>query len=102
MMFDWLRRMLGPCECCEALRESLTLERARNNELMLIVLPSRDPIPVIKESDVPIESQSTKFIPWKVRREMLEREDREKAKLMRQFKSSDSVSIEELEKEVGI
>lgn len=47
------------------------------------------------EKQVPIQPQ---FIPWRVRQQMLEQEDRKKAQLMKDKKEE----IEQLEKDLGV
>jgi hypothetical protein len=99
-MINWLRNLLNiekekePCATCEVLKESLALERARTSELLKIILPRSFPYITSANEDKP-ESISPKqqFIPWRVKREMLEKEDRERAR---------NKSIDELEKEINI
>jgi hypothetical protein len=72
-----------------------------NDKLLNRILePPKVEVPPVQE-----EPQVTRprMIPWNVRKQMLEREDREKAKLMREFESTNQKeSIEDLEKEIGV
>jgi len=89
----WLRDLFGldkPCEACEVLKEALAIERQFNRIMFEKLIPSA-------RSDGPdtftnIEPKKP-FIPWRIKREMLEKEDRNRARVK---------SLEELEKEVGI
>lgn len=85
-----------PCATCDVLQEALALERARYNELLQRILP-RHVSPNLAEPSL-AEVKPAMPIPWKVKRQMLEEQDREKAKLMKQFQPSN----EEIEKEMGI
>ncbi len=118
-MFDWLHHLLNPhchecaheklearefklqqaredalCDSCEVLKEQLAAERYNNKELLRAVLEQNAPKQVIvnTEAQIPIQPKS---VPWRVRQQMLEEEDRAKAKLMREKKTT-----EELEKEL--
>lgn len=85
------------CESCDILREQLNKSEAERIDLLHRLLdkdkaePSAPPMGELK----PILPQN---IPWRVRQQMLEAEDRAKAKLMREKQAE----IDELEKEVGI
>jgi len=97
-----LRRWFGldprHCESCEILRTQLD-ESSRERKDLLMRLLDRDkpesPSIVSTDDMVPIKPQ---FTPWRVRQQMLEAEDREKARLMKEKVKE----IDELEKEVGI
>lgn len=86
-----------PCASCEVLREALTVSERERRELLQRLLAPPTPIPVEleKEELTPI---TPKFIPWRVRQQMLEQEDQQKAKLMRDKQKE----IDDLEKETGI
>jgi len=85
------------CEVCEVLRTQLDESNRERKELLTRVLnPTQsEPLPIKEEEPQPIRPQ---VIPWKVRQQMLESEDRKKAQLMRDKKKE----IDELEKELGI
>jgi len=82
---------------CEVLRTQLDESNRERKELLTRVLnPTQsEPLPIKEEEPQPIRPQ---VIPWKVRQQMLESEDRKKAQLMRDKKKE----IDELEKELGI
>jgi len=97
LMYKWFGLSDIPCESCEILREQLHKSDAERQNLLHRLLDKDKPEPpqVSTEEFQPVTPQ---FTPWRVRQQMLEAEDRQKAKLMR-----DRVSeIEKLEKEVGI
>ncbi len=85
------------CETCEILRIQLDESNRERKELLHRLLDKDKPEPPATEPQEfkPIQSQ---FIPWRVRQQMLEQEDRKKAELMR----AKTAEIEELEKELGI
>ena len=85
------------CETCEVLRFQLDESNRERKELLSRALaPAQtEPLSTPVEELEPIKGQ---FIPWRVRQQMLEAEDRAKAKLMQ-----DKVNeIADLEKELGI
>jgi hypothetical protein len=89
----WLRDLFGldkPCEACEVLKEALAVERQFNKVMFeRLVPPARS-----DESNTFSNVEPKKpFIPWRIKREMLEKEDRNKARVK---------STEELEKELEI
>lgn len=83
-----------PCSTCEVLRTQLDESNRERRELLNRILDKGkpEPLPTEVEEQKPIQPQ---FIPWRVRQQMLEAEDRKKAELMRQ-------KNEELEKELGV
>jgi len=93
----WFGLSDEPCEACEILRDQLHKSEVERRELLQRLLDKDKPEPLVKETDAPVPIQPS-YTPWRVRQQMLEAEDRQKAKLMR-----DRVQeIEKLEKEVGI
>jgi hypothetical protein len=87
-----------PCASCEVLKEALSIERQLNSVLLQKLLDKDKPEPLssIKEEELkPIKSQ---FVPWRVRQQILESEDRKQAQLMKDKQRE----IEELEKELYI
>lgn len=87
------------CNTCEVLREMLERSEHERRELLLKILERDKPEPIIqqakKEEFTPIQPH---FVPWRVRREMLEQEDRHAASILRQRQKD----IEDLEKELEI
>lgn len=91
------RREESICDTCEILRHELEVVRLENRQLLDRIL-ERPETP--KEIDT---SELKPMIPhnksWNIRKQILEAEDRERAKLMR---SGGSISTEDLEKEMGL
>jgi len=120
-MWGWLREFRNVwneptiCSSCELLKVELSNERLEKQRLLNRLLapqlqePERLTAP---EVQVPI---GTKHIPWRVRQQMLEQADREKAQVIAEFKKRDAearkanptsitpaTTIEELEQNLGI
>lgn len=120
-MINWIHRLFHPhcelckqeyfenqvCKSCEVYREQLMITNRTNKELLDHLFPSdnesietRIPEPIIPKS-----------IPWKVKQQMLEEEDRQLARVMKSTESTkpngkiDPITeqtVEELESELGI
>ena len=98
LMYKWFGLSDDPCEACEILREQLAKSDSERRELLtrLLAKDMPEPSPAKEEEElVPIRPQ---YIPWRVRQQMLEAEDRKKAELMKNKEKE----IAELEKELGI
>lgn len=118
-MFQWLRELLEiryeyrekntrlrsevkheqvVCENCEVLKEILAAERYDKQQLLkkLLAEPAKE-----VESVEPIEITRPKIMPWRVKRQLLEAEDRKKAELLRNAPKPD-VDVKDLEKELDI
>jgi hypothetical protein len=93
----WFRLEPIPCPTCEILRTQLEESNRERRELLTRLLTPPEPPPIIHEKDEPKAIQP-QFIPWKVRQQMLEAEDRKRAQLMR----DKTKEIEDLEKELGV
>ena len=88
------------CQSCETLEKQLEISNFEKRELLNKLL--KEPEPIVP-TELPKAYTMPKTIPWRVRQQMLEREDREKARLMRQAPLPDSTNkIEELERELGV
>jgi hypothetical protein len=107
----WIHHLINPhcdecqherqCKSCETLKEQLVLANMEKKQMLETILsfnspPARDNITINQE---PPKDALDKLIPWRVRRQMLEAEDRERARLM---KESESRRIAELEEEVKL
>ena len=94
LVYKWFGLVEKPCETCEVLRQMLANSERERRELLARLLnpPQAEPVVVEKEEPVPITPQ---FVPWRVRQQMFEAEDRKRAELIKQRN-------EELEKELGI
>ena len=85
------------CATCEVLRLQLD-ESNRERRMLLDKLLDKgkpEPSPAVVEEFKPITPQ---FVPWRVRQQMMEAEDRKKAELLK--KRADEIG--ELEKELAI
>ena len=82
LLYKWFGLDPRTCETCEVLREQLHRSEAERIDLLNRLLDKDKPEPVVEreETHVPIQPQ---FIPWRVRQQMLEAEDRKTAELMR-------------------
>ena len=112
-MANWFHRFFNPhcehcvtereesrvCNSCDILKmenERLRIENAKLLDRILTPVVPHEPIPTTNDK-VPI---MPKTLPWNVRRQTLEAEDREKARLMKS--APQPITTEELEKEMGI
>lgn len=101
-MYKWFGLADAPCESCEILRSMLDESNRERKELLhrLLEPAKAEPPPAPSEEPIPITSQ---FIPWRVRQQMLEQEDRKQAELMKQKqKEISTAQIDKLEKELEI
>lgn len=96
-MYKWFGVEPMPCPVCEVLREQLAnSERERRELLQRALAPTSTVVEKEEKEDlVPIKPT---FVPWRVRQQMLEQEDRKQAELLRRK----TQEIEGLEKELGI
>jgi hypothetical protein len=91
------------CQSCDTLRIALESERFEKRKLQDHILELSKPV---KEEPVDIKDfkpAGIKFEPWSMKRERLEREDREKAKqikLAEEMSKLAKLSTEELEKAI--
>jgi hypothetical protein len=111
-MFNWLRELLEIraefnerkaqlrhegkiCESCETLKKQLEIANFEKKQLLDRLLEKP---PVEERKEIPISIPRPKTIPWIVKKQILEAEDRERAKLLRNLPKPEST--EELEKEL--
>src|SRR3954466_13054666 len=104
VLFKWFGLEDPPCETCEVLRERLVAsERERRELLQRILTPEPLPTPSVStEEPIPLTPQ---FTPWRIRKQLLEAEDRKKAELLRAkakelANAGSQQSIDALEKEL--
>jgi hypothetical protein len=109
-MFNWFRELLEiryefrernlklvaeskVCESCEVLKMQLSLVQQEKEKLLNLIVDKHQPEPVqvIRETPEPIRPKHT---PWAVKKQMLEQESRETARILAQKK------IEELEQQI--
>src|SRR6266436_1939382 len=79
---DWLASPKKPCALCEELKSLQEIERYERRELLKAILEQHKPIATPECSEGPKEI-IPKSIPWRIRQQMLEKEDREKAEKLR-------------------
>lgn len=97
-LLRWYREYLEikesqECQSCSMLREQLMMERQNNQRLMDRILT---PQPIIKEAEpLPPPISVPKVVPWHVKRQMLEQEDRVKAQKLRNAGKPDTAVTEE-------
>jgi hypothetical protein len=107
MAGNWIHRLFNPhcpschdemiCESCETLKMQLEIVNHEKQKLLdkLLAPPVMETVAQpVREITAPVN------IPWAVRRQILEREDREKAKLIRE--APVPITTEELEKELDV
>jgi len=110
-MSTWFHKLLNPhcpdckeerenskvCASCETLKIQLESVNHEKNKLLDRLLTP----PIVETVVQPVrEITAPVNIPWNVRRQMLEREDREKAKLLQN--APVPISTEDLEKELDL
>jgi len=117
-IFNWWHHLFNPhcpeckeereeseiCDSCEILKLEIERLRNENDKLLNRILREPEPEKTIDTRDLkPIKRSSS--IAWNIRRQMLEAEDREKAKIIRDMElnqAQKSQSVEEIEKELGV
>lgn len=110
MRIKWLHHLFNPhcpdclveqhCKNCDTLRDLLEIEKFEKRELLRSILADKDALPEQKYDGTPQEVRP-KTVSWRIRREMLEQEDRVKAQVIQRQKM-DAQSVGELEKELGV
>ena len=122
-MFNWIHHLFNPhcvhcaheqeelrvCTSCENLKEQIAFERAEKQQLLnhIVSLTNRAQEPVREPIDPEKYKELPKAITWRVRKQMLEAEDRNAAALIdQQRRNVESQRIKDdiakLEKELGI
>lgn len=107
ILYKWFGLEEKPCESCETLRRQLELVNHEKSQLLELVLEKNRPEPAtqIPSNLKPVLPVS---LPWRVRQQMLEQEDRQKARVLRQQQEQEELAkkhnteIESLEKELDI
>ena len=110
-MANWFHRFWNPhcehcateksearvCTSCEFLKQEL--ETVRRDNALLLARILEKPEKEVERTTAPIpQSIPPRTVPWAVRRQMLEAEDREKARLMNKAPKPDVTTTEEMEK----
>ena len=87
------------CASCEILTMELEKLRYDNAKLLEHILHKPEEVKLL-EPEVNLRAVLPQSIPWKTRKQMLENEDREKAKLLKNQPTD--AKLESLEKELGV
>ncbi len=120
---DWIHHLINPhclhcqeireenlvCKSCEILKQQLEIANYEKKQLLDSIVNSLRPREETAK-EINYEAVRPKMTAWKVQRQMLEAEDRERARILREQNKLDDISmdkdlnleIEELEKRVGI
>ncbi len=117
-MFNWLRELMElraefrlrrlndeaiQCETCEVLKMTLA-QVNREKEVLLnrLLAGSVEDLPKTPPVPEPIQSR---FVPWKMKQQMLEVEDRQKARVLAEFKKEHEaakINTAKLEASIGV
>jgi hypothetical protein len=97
LLEKWFGLTPPSCLTCEVLRDQLDKSEVDRRELLTRLLDKDKPEPLPTPAAEP-RAITPQFVPWRVKQQMLEAEDRHKAKLMK----DKTQEIEELEKELGV
>lgn len=90
------------CESCETLKSQLAYANHEKEILLSKIMEKPEPV-MERATAPPMEHKSirpTLHMPWKVKQQMLEANDREKARAMRDAPKPDAAEVAEFEKEV--
>lgn len=110
-MFQWLREWMElraefrerttVCQSCEILKTQLDTANRERAQLLSKLL---DKEPESERTTAPaMETMPLrKHIPWRVKQQMLEAEDRAKAKALRNAAQPDAPSVEDLERDLDV
>ena len=113
-MIKWLHHLLNPhcphcmeekeaekvCDSCETLKFQIEKLRADNDKLLSRILEKPEIVQERLVAPEPTTQLRPRQVPWIVRRQMLEAEDRKKAQLLAQAPTPQTT--DELEKELDI
>ena len=90
------------CQSCETLKQQLEIANYEKQKLLDRILEK----PELPKETEPPKITRPHSIPWAARRQILEQEDREKARAMRNAATPDSshvtLDVSDLEKELGV
>lgn len=105
----WIHHLFNPhceicslereCKNCDMLRQMLVEERFEKKRLLDNILKADKPIEHSEtEESLPVNS----YIPFRVRKKMLEEQSRAEAIVLEELKRNTPKSIDDLEREVGV
>ncbi len=99
-------RELDHCSSCETLREQLSIANREKDKLLQALLEVNKPKTEETRVTEKPEPLNPRYTPWRVRQQILEEQDRERAKLMKQAardgKAIEKVDTEDLERALEI
>ena len=95
LLYKWFGLEETPCPTCAVLRDQLEKSETERRELLHRLMDNPQTEPLIEKEKEDLEPVKPTFIPWRVRQQMLEAEDKKRAELLRK-------KNEELEKELGL
>jgi hypothetical protein len=117
-MWHWLHHLFNPhcrecqlaaeenkvCQSCETLKMQLSIANHEKEQMLATILSLSQPQTAAPSPQVDFEKLKPRMTTWNVRKQMLEAEDREKAKILAEQKKQKPIAdqIADLEKEVGI
>lgn len=119
-MWMWLHHILEPhcpeckeereenkvCQSCEVLKHQLEVANYTQRELIRTLAEINKPEPSVQPPEISPEQLRPKMLNWRVKQQMLQEEDRAKARVIAENKKrqeeAKSNSIEQLESELGV
>jgi hypothetical protein len=98
LLYKWFGLEPFPCNSCEVLRSQLDESNRERRELLKRILEPPEPITTRPAEADELTPITPKYVPWHVRQQLLEAEDRKAA----QLKRDKDKEIKDLEKELGV
>lgn len=112
-MIKWIHHLFSPhcvqcheeseeariCKSCEILKISLEQANAEKSRLLELVIEKNSPVIESRPAEEFKPITTNRHIPWSVRKQMLEAEDRRSAQLMRE---KIPITTEDLEEELEL
>lgn len=99
LLYKWFGLVdIHVCQTCEVLREQLASSERERRELLTRLLDKDKPEPSTLPEERELKPIGVQHVPWRIRQQMLEAEDRKQAQLLKQK----TQEITELEKELGV
>lgn len=100
-MYKWFNLEPLPCRSCETLQMQLSIANDEKRQLLSLIMSSAKSSPPLSPP-IEYEKLAPKAMTWNVRRQLLEQEDRAKAKILAEQRVHAASSIASLEKELGV
>lgn len=112
---NWIHKLFNPhcphcrdeaeqsrvCDNCEYLKIQIAKLQQENERLLNNLLDDSPKVQTIEQSETPINLNTSRFIPFSVKRQELESKDRQIARSQaEELKKNHNKNIEELEKEI--